>query len=157
MTVTRIVSLLCWTCPEISNSYPVNCNAWFLSLSLYDHWRHFIWISNIFMKFKARGWLNNWLECWDTSGGQETMFNLTWLFVKSFLGGTYNKTILKESMQNSQGQIWNTSVLQDAKELPGDPFPWNFFASGLKPSFWACHTDFTGVGVTLSISRPHKR
>jgi hypothetical protein len=28
------------------------------------------------------------------------MFNLTWLLVKSFLGGTYNKIKLKESSQN---------------------------------------------------------
>jgi hypothetical protein len=36
------------------------------------------------------------------------MFNLTWLFVKSLLGGTYNKTILKESTQNPSPTIERT-------------------------------------------------
>jgi hypothetical protein len=28
------------------------------------------------------------------------------------------------------------------------------FASGLQPSFWTCHSDFTGVGVTLTKAKP---
>ena len=38
------------------------------------------------------------------------MFNLTQLFVKSFLGGTYNKTILKESTQNPSPTIARTNL-----------------------------------------------
>ena len=53
-------------------------------------------------------------------------------------------------------------MLQDA-ETPGDYVSVNLFASGLLPSFWACHKDFTGVGVALandffeidSLYRPH--
>ena len=51
-------------------------------------------MSNIIMKFQAQGPLK------DTSEGQEAMYSLTQLFVKSFFGGTYYKTILKESTLN---------------------------------------------------------
>ena len=47
-------------------------------------------MSNILTKFKGQGQLNDCLGYWDTGGGQQAMFNLTELFVKSFLGGIYN-------------------------------------------------------------------
>ena len=78
-------------------------------------------MSSILTKFKTQGWLNDCLGYWDTGGGQEAMFNLTQLFVKSFLGGTYNKTILKESTQTHSpiNQVYRNIMVWDAK-APGD-------------------------------------
>ena len=79
------------------------------------------------------------------------MFNLTWLFAKSLLGGTYNKTILKESTQNPSPTISRTNLkyicVMGCQRLSRRPVSVKLFASGLQPSFWTCHTDFTGMGV----------
>ena len=84
------------------------------------------------------------------------MFNLTWLFVKSFLGSSYNKTILKEGMQNPPQTITRTNLdhihIMGCQGPPGDSFLCNFFASGLQPSFWTCHADSTGVGVAKMLT-----
>jgi hypothetical protein len=111
----------------------------FFSLSLYQHWKHFFRISNILMKFRAQGQINDWLGYWDTGGGQEAMFNLTWLFAKSLLGGTYNKTILKESMQNPPSTITRTNLdhiyVVGCQGPPGDQFPWNFLPQDCSHAF----------------------
>jgi hypothetical protein len=55
------------------------------------------------------------------------MFNLTWLLVKSFLGDTYNKTVLKESKQNPPPMIARTNLdhnhITGHQVPPGDQFP----------------------------------
>jgi hypothetical protein len=134
----RIPSLLCWTSPEISSSYP-NCNAWFLLLSLCQHWRQFFWISNILRKLKAQHWLNDCLGYWNTGGGQS---NLAICQIIPWRHLEYN----------------NTETLRDKSEtrlcygIPKNFQETSFhetFASGLWPSFWACHADFTGVGEAI--------
>ena len=62
---------------------------------------------------------------------RKAMFSLTSYLSNHSLG----VHILKESTQNSQGQIWNTSELRDTKELPGDPFPWNFLPKDYGQAF----------------------
>ena len=47
----------------------------------------------------------------------------------------YWKKACKTLHQLSQGQIWNTFVLPDAKELPGDIFPWNFLPQDCGQAF----------------------
>ena len=45
---------------------------------LFQHWRGFVWKSQIIpKKFQAQGQLNDLLGYWDTGEGQEAMFNLT--------------------------------------------------------------------------------
>jgi hypothetical protein len=55
------------------------------------------------------------------------MVNLTWLFVKSFLEGTYNKTIPEESMQNPSPDchkdISGPHPCYGMPKIPGDQFP----------------------------------
>jgi hypothetical protein len=121
-----------------------------ISLSLFQHRRHFLWKSNILTKFQGQGLLNNWLGCWDTGEDQETMSNLTWLFIKSFLGHTYNKTTLKESMQNTLSTITKTNLDHiDIMECQG-PKETSFheiFCLRTAAKFWTCHSDSTGVGL----------
>ena len=125
----------------------------FFSLSLYQHWKHFFRISNILMKFRAQGQINDWLGYWNTGGGQEAMFNLTWLFAKSLLGGTYNKTKLKESMQNPPPTIARTNLdhIQDmgCQGPPRDHFCETFWLR-IVATLWTCHSDSTEVGVAFS-------
>jgi hypothetical protein len=88
------------------------------------------------------------------------MFKLTWLFVKSFLGGTYNKTTLRESTQNPPPTITRTNLdhihVTGHQRLSRKPVSVKLYASGRQPSFWTCHTDSTGVGVAKDHIPPNK-
>ena len=59
---------------------------------------------------------------------------------KSFLRGTYNKTILKESRQVHSPSNARTSLEHSFYVMPR-------FQETKFLSFWACHTVFTEVGV----------
>ena len=64
------------------------------------------------------------------------------------LGGTYNKTILKESTQiHLQGQNWSICAMgcHSSRRLSFH----ELFASGLHPGFWSVMRVTTGVGVAL--------
>ena len=107
-----------------------------------SEWVAFFWNSKT--KVSSRSTL---IGYWNSGRNQ-----LSYLFVNSFLGGTYNKTILKESMLNPSPTITRTYlghiVLWDAKDSPGDQFPWNFLPQDCSQAFglatqtsleWVCH------------------
>ena len=101
-------------------------NARFFSLSLFQYWRHFVWISNILTKFQVQGWLKDCLG-YRWRPGSNGQSNLA--ICQIIPWGTDNKTILKQSIQDPPHycrQISTTFGLWDARDSPGDQFPWNF-------------------------------
>ena len=105
----------------------VNCDAWFLSLSLFQYWRHFVWISNILTKFQAQGWLKDYLGHWNTGEGQEAMVNLTSYLSNDSLGGGpiikhYWRKAHRTFHQLLQRQIWTISLYETPENFQKTSF-----------------------------------